>query len=123
MYKEEKSLIKTNGIFYKISHFFRSIFSKKTIKKIEEEHMQVPESNSFKGNISINPDEEQQRLLNLQLKIRKGNIQAEELSDEDIEKLNELYDKQIDTLRETIKQNKLVTERYRQEIVKIKSNI
>ena len=124
MDEEKKSLIKKDNIFCKIKSFFKNFFAKRKIQNIIE----PPYGNEEKENVdigkkTINIVDEKQRLLDLQQKIRNNTIQLEELSDDDIEKLDKLYDEQINKLRDNIIRNKMVTEKYKQQIIKMKSSM
>ena len=62
--------------------------------------------NSWKQNLKVSEDKEEKRILELQRKIKRGEITEEELSDEDREKIIMLYHKQNEALREKINQRK-----------------
>lgn len=105
---QEKKMIERNknSIVDKIKNFFRKIFYKKekNIKEIVEEVIRESEeqnNSNFKENLKIFELNEE-KLLDIQQKYRNGEIDKRELTDEQIEKLCELYDKQIAELQESI---------------------
>ena len=95
--KEEKSL------FGKIKNFFAKLFGRK--KEIEEEFVvEIEENNSeFKESLKVEEVEvEEAKLLDLQRRYRRGEIADNDLTDEQIEALSNLYDKQIEALKKAI---------------------
>lgn len=121
---QEKSLIAVNenSIFYKIMNFFRNLFH----KHIAIENYTVIESgisallekennkNSFMESIK-NIENEEKKLLKLQKQYRNGEIKEEQLTQEQINSLSALYDKQIANLRKSnqIRKQKLLEYRKR----------
>ena len=104
----DKSMITTRGIIYKIKLFFSKF--KKNISKNEiiiEENETIKENN-FKNDILVEKDCEKERLLRLQRMYRNKQIKGEELSYEDIKRLNHLYDEQILEAEERIKQKRKI---------------
>lgn len=96
---EEKNLIKrdtSTNFFGKIKEFFRKLFTKKEIVyetvTINMEENKKEFANSIKVESEVEADIE---LLNLQRKIRNGEIKIEDLTEEQEDKLIDLYDKQI----------------------------
>ena len=67
----------------------------------------------------INGLQESGKILELQRKFEKGLIKESELSEEEKEKLIELYKEQIKSLCEDIKNNNMEIEKYKREISKI----
>lgn len=116
---QEKSLIQVNenSIFYKIKSFFKNLFKKNnnTIDNysvIEEKDRSEKISNkkdSFLENIK-NIENEETKLLKIQKQYRSGEIKEEELTEEQVKTLCELYDKQIANLRKSneIRKQKLL---------------
>ena len=104
-----QSLIKgnENSIFYKIKAFFKKLFRRKkqsTIQNVEqvETKKNVTNQNSkdfFRESIR-NIENEEIKLLELQRRFDKGEIE-EELSTEQIEKLEKLYNNQIAELEKS----------------------
>lgn len=121
---QEKSLITVNenSIFYKIKNFFRNLFYKhKAIENstiienginasLEKEN----NKNSFMESIK-NIENEETKLLKLQKQYRNGEIKEEQLTQEQINSLSALYDKQIANLRKSnqIRKQKLLEYRKR----------
>lgn len=100
---QEKDLIEKNenSIFGKIKNFFKNLFGKKEI--IEEESVnKKEENNNFKEYIKMTETEET-KLLELQEKYHNGEISEGDLTDEQIDELCLLYDKQIEEIKKSIK--------------------
>ena len=122
---QEKSLVQVNenGIFYKIKKFFKNLFNsnanttnnyaivKETESLVESEN----KKNSFMESIK-NIEDEETKLLKLQKQYRSGEIKEEELSEEQINSLCKLYDRQIANLKKSndIRKQKLLE--YRRKI-------
>lgn len=64
--------------------------------------------------------QESRKILELKRKFEKGLIKESELSEEEKEKLIELYKEQIKSLCEDIKNNNMEIEKYKREISKMK---
>lgn len=64
--------------------------------------------------------QESRKILELQRKFEKGLIKESKLSEEEKEKLIELYKEQIKSLCEDIKNNNMEIEKYKREISKMK---
>lgn len=119
---KEESLtnVSKQSVFNKIKVFFQKIFRKTEqmdntnieIKKAEEE------KNAFKESIK-NTEDSQTELLKLQKKFRAGEIKQGDLSQEQIDKLCELYDMQIQSLKLSIEIRKKRIEEYRKKNKKI----
>ena len=123
---QEKDLIAVNetSIFYKIKLFFKNLFHKHkaienstvgendVITLLEKEN----NKNSFIEYIK-NIDDEETKLLKLQKQYRNGEIKEEELTEEQINSLSALYDKQISNLRRSnqIRKQKLLEYRKKQQ--------
>ena len=103
---QEKDLIERNEstIFGKIKNFFRNLFKKKEISKISEEKevdIHEEKKQEFKEYVKKTEDENTQ-LLDLQRRYRKGEIGDNDLTEEQIEALCDLYDRQIISLKKSI---------------------
>ena len=102
---DEKHLINVNkkGIFNKIKIFLMKLFrkSKKDLKGDSSKIDKNTKKESFVNSIKIEESEEKE-LLRLQEQYRKGKIKEEELSKEQIDKLCDLYDRQIENLQKEI---------------------
>lgn len=96
--KNNKLMVYKENIFTKISKFFKNIF----FRKKEDDISVIKENNSSKENfiesIQIREDEEERRLKNLQLQYDNGEIDEEDISYEDMERLIEMYEKETDEL-------------------------
>ena len=116
---QEKSLVQVNenSIFYKIKKFFKNLFNKNSeitnnYTIIEEQKVILENKNkkkSFMESIK-NIENEEIKLLKLQKQYRSGEIKEEELTEEQVNSLCALYDKQIENLRKSneIRKQKLL---------------
>ena len=103
---QEKDLIERNEstIFGKIKNFFRNLFKKKEINEISDEKevgILEEKKQEFKEYVKKTEDEDTQ-LLDLQRRYRKGEIGDNDLTEEQIEALCDLYDRQIISLKKSI---------------------
>ena len=103
---QEKDLIERNEstIIGKIKNFFRNLFKKKEISKISEEKevdIHEEKKQEFKEYVKKIEDENTQ-LLDLQRRYRKGEIGDNDLTEEQIDALCDLYDRQIISLKKSI---------------------
>lgn len=97
--KNNKLIIYKKSIFRKISDFFKKIFSKKKVLQKEDIIVVNDKKNdSFIKNIQIKENKEELRLLQLKQQYENGEIDEEDMSDEDIDKLCKLYEKETDEL-------------------------
>lgn len=88
----------------KIINFFKRIFGKSDIPKIEapKESINNQENkNVFQDNLKSSVNDKM-RLLNIQKEIKEGNISEKDLDSEDINKLKKLYCQQILELANSI---------------------
>ena len=107
---QEKSLVQfnENGIFYKIKKFFKNLFNRNAnttnnlgiVKETESLVASEKKNNSFMESIK-NIEDEETKLLKLQKQYRSGEIKEEELSEEQVNSLCKLYDKQIANLKKS----------------------
>jgi len=116
---QDKSLVQVNenSIFYKIKKFFRNLFYRpkidinESINDIETATINNQESNknAFMKEIR-NIEDEETLILKLQKQYRSGEIKEEELTEEQVKSLCDLYDKQIENLRKSneIRKQKLL---------------
>ena len=90
------------NIFTKILNFFKKLFFRKkkdTAKSIDETLIYNKQcKENFIDNILIKEDEEEKRLKTIQLQFDNDEIYEEDISDEDIDKLCKLYEKETDEL-------------------------
>ena len=103
---QEKDLIERNEstIFGKIKNFFRNLFKKKERNEISDEKevsKNEEKKQEFKKKKKKTEDEDTQ-LLDLQRRYRKGEIGDNDLTEEQIEALCDLYDRQIISLKKSI---------------------
>ena len=93
----------------KINKFFKKLFgrneyiqenveSKKEFNKIEK--------SKFKESIEVKEDEEELKIIKLQKEYKVGNIREEDMTDEEHEKLIDLYKRQNKDLKEKIETKK-----------------
>ena len=103
---QEKNLIEKKekiNLFGKIKNFFKNLFGKKQVEENEEIVVEQQESsNEFKDSIKMTEEEENQ-LFELQKKYRRGEIAENDLTEEQIDALCDLYDKQIEDIKQSIK--------------------
>ncbi len=124
---QEKNLIKRNdkNIFGRIKNFFENIFKRKEEKNeiIKEEfsESELEKSDGFKNYIKIGDNGIE--LMELQTRYRRGEISDNDLTQEQIDSLCMLYDKQIEEIKRQIevKERKL-SEYKRKNKGKIKEN-
>lgn len=121
----ENSLIKVNenSIFYKIKKFFRNLFGKKenNITPIENQVIKTQEitnnkRDSFRETVT-NIENDETRLLKLQKQFENGEITEEELTQKQIEDLENLYNKQIEELQKSneLRKEKIKNSKYGSE--------
>lgn len=119
---QEKSLIekKKKSIVGIIKDFFAKMFKKKPkdIKHevVSEEINKEKENNEFKEYIKRTENEET-KLLELQRRFRNGEIGQDDLTEEQIDALCDLYDKQIEELKKSIeiKEQKIAENKKRRQ--------
>lgn len=94
------------GIFNKIYKFFKKLFRKNV--EVKKKIVIPKETNSFKERIIIQEDKERKRLLELRDKWENGEVEVDDISDEDIDKIVKIYNeetKKIEEETQIIKQN------------------
>lgn len=100
--KNNKLIPYKENAFTKILNFFKKSFSRK--KKINEESIdEAPVYNNqfkenFIKNIAIKTDDEEKRLKVLQMQYDNGEIDEEDISDNDMDKLIEMYETETEKL-------------------------
>ena len=102
--------------FIELKLFFRNIFHKSEVRNIEtiQEDRQIKEESENRKNAFLEEvrkvEDEETKLLKLQKQYRSGEIKGEELTEEQIKSLGNLYDKQIANLRKSneIRKQKLL---------------
>lgn len=119
---EENSLIIYNkGIIEKLKRLFKLLLSKRTKNKILllPEPIQIQRPN-IKEEIIIPLDQERERIKVLQRKFQNKEIEEQDITTEDIEKLKKLYNTQIRDLKNKINRDISETEKYKNEILEIR---
>lgn len=126
---EEKEIVKVNenGIFYKIKMFFMNILKKKEENITAKEEVKTVETNAseesknqqsdFMKNVKTIEDDET-RLLKLQQQYRNGEIKEEDMTEEQVQKLCDLYDRQISELERSNEARKKKLLEYRRKMKK-----
>ena len=115
---QEKNLIEKNekNIFEKIKIFFRKIFSKKqepTENEVNEDILvEAEKSYSFRDYIKRTENDDTE-LFELQRRYRNGEIADSDLTQEQINSLCMLYDKQIEDLKRSIKSKEQQVAKYK----------
>lgn len=97
--KNNKLIIYKNNIFTKIAEFFEKIFSRKKILQSKNENISNDIRDSFIESIQIKKDKEKLRLCKLKQQYDNGEIDEDDIPDEDVEKLVELYEEETDKLK------------------------
>ena len=100
--QNNKLILYKENIFAKISNFFKNLFwcNKKdgteTINEVTSYNNQCKEN--FIENIVIKENEEEKRLKALQLQYDNGEIDEQDISEDDMDKLIEMYEKETEEL-------------------------
>jgi len=100
---------KKNNIFTKLKNLIKRLFNKNSLNYNGNNLIDRHVSNFIDG-IKIVEDEEKLRLLTLKKQFSNGQIGEEEISEEDIIKLETLYKERIKELRDEL-------EKYKKEIL------
>lgn len=99
---QEKNLVeKKDGFFTKIKKWLKSLFKKSDKTEVKNEMSNSIKENNFKESIKMTEDEDT-KLLELQRRYRRGEIAESDLTEQQIDDLSELYDRQIEELKKTI---------------------
>lgn len=114
---QEKSLVKVNnkGIFYKIKDLIKSIFTKNYNIKTDVEVKENNSKNDFIQSLK-NIENDETMLLKLQKKYRGGEIKEDELTEEQVKCLCNLYDRQIARLKKSNELRKQKLKEYRRRL-------
>ncbi len=113
---DEKQLIEVNkkSIFYKIKMFFTNLFKKKEKdSNIENRIINVVSNDRQKDNfvnLVKKVEDKETKLLKLQKQYRNGEIKEEDMTSKQVKALCNLYDKQIEELKNSnaIRKQKLL---------------
>ena len=127
--REEKEIVKVNenSIFYKIKMFFKKIFKKKEENSAVKEEAKTikpnasEESNNQQSEFMISVktiEDDETRLLKLQKQYRNGEIKEEDMTEEQVQKLCDLYDRQISELEKSNEARKKKLLEYRRKMKK-----
>ena len=96
--RNNKLILYKEDFFTRISNFFKRIFFKKQKRLAENIEEKATYNNKskevFLKNIQIEQNEEEKRLKKLQLQYDNGEIDEDDISDDDADKLIELYKKE-----------------------------
>ena len=119
MNTEEKSLVKVNedSLLSRIKGFFKRLFRRNKITENIEEINSVNNAEEDRKeafmNYIKNIEDDETKLNNLQKQYRDGEIKEEDLSEEQVNQLCALYDRQISNLRKAneMKMQKLLAYR------------
>jgi len=99
------------NIFTKISNFFKKLFFRKkevSTESIDEAFIYNNQhKENFIENIAIKEDAEEKRLKILQLQYDNGEIDEEDISEEDMDKLIEMYQKETEELKADTERRKI----------------
>lgn len=105
------------SIIDRIKDIFKKIFSKKKeVEEIESKEEKAKKENAFINSVKIEENDDEKRLLKLQTLIADDVITEDELPEEDVKALHQLYDRQILQLKKEI-------DDYREKILKLRMNI
>lgn len=96
--KNNELIIYKKSIFRKISDFFKKIFLKKEVLKNKVIIVNNDKDDNFIQNIQIKENKEELRLLQLKQQYENEETDEEDISDEDIDNLCKLYEKETDEL-------------------------
>lgn len=89
------------NLFTRIFNFFKNLFSRKNVsdnKIIKESNINIKNKNNFFEDIQFKENKEEIELKRLQLLYDNGEIDEDDLSEEEIEKLVSLYKKETEKL-------------------------
>ena len=97
-------IIAENGLMYKIKLFFNNLLKKSNKGKHDININKTTESffnkSNFQNDIKVEPDVEREQLLKLQKDYESGIIKEENMTEEQVNKIEKLYREQISKLRD-----------------------
>jgi hypothetical protein len=99
-----------DNIFIRIFKFFRTLFSRKKVyatDSTEESVTYNKNKSNFFENIQFQENEDEIQLKKLQLLYDNGEIDEDDLSEEEIDKLIKLYEKETEELNQDTIQRKI----------------
>ena len=107
-------------MFEKIKDFFMKIFGIKKqellIEDVKYESVSDTRKEEFENNIRVSKNEEEEMILKLRKDFESGIILEEDLSKDDFDTLYNLYEREIQSSRESI-------QNYRDKILVLKNKI
>ena len=104
--KNNKLIIYKKCILDKIFSFIKKIFWNKTVLPKEVININNEKKESFIRNIKVKEDKEELRLLQLKQQYDNGEIDTDDLSEEDIDKLCKIYEEETEKLNADTKRRK-----------------
>lgn len=120
--KNNKLIEHKENIFNQMFNFIKKIFFNKKLnanKNIsEDERTNRKDKEKFLNNIQIKENEEEKRLKKLKLQYDNGEIDEEDISDQDIDKLIALYKKETEELDKDTLKRKIHIEKMLKEMKK-----
>lgn len=100
--KDNKLIHYKKNIFTKIINFFKNLFVRKeeiAMPDTDDKTVDImAQREKFARSIEIKENEEEKRLKSIQLQYDNGEIDEDDISEEDIDKLVEMYEKETDEL-------------------------
>lgn len=108
-------------MFEKLINFFKKLFGFKDLKLIEgpkkQENEEIKEVNEeFLNSIIIVPNEQKEEAMRLQKQYQLGILEEETLTDKQYTALSNLYQSQIDSLKQEITEYKQKIETLKKEL-------
>lgn len=96
-----------SNIFTKIKTFFKTLFKLNNNVlnynyALEQGDFMSIKNNEFASSLKVEENKEEKELLKLQEQFEKGLIMEEDLSQEQVDKLEQLYNKQIEDLNQSL---------------------
>ncbi len=117
--KNNKLVKYKDNVFIRIFNFFRKLFSRRKVSINNTIEKPITENNNksnFIENIRFRENEEKIRLKKLQLLYDNGEIDEEDLSETDIEKLVDLYEKETESIKQDTLRRKIHIEKMLKEL-------
>lgn len=102
--RNKSLIVAENGLIYKIKLFFNNLFKKSNKGKHDININKTTESfsnkSNFQNDIKVESDVEREQLLKLQKDYESGIIKEENMTEEQVNKIEKLYREQISKLRD-----------------------
>ena len=98
--KNNKLILYKENIFTKISNFLKKLFFRKREPLLEKTNYpnEVSSKDTFLNNIKVEENIEEKRLKALKLQYDNGQIDEEDITEEDMDKLIAMYEKETEEL-------------------------